>query len=326
MAATNFFFAAAVPLLLYWLLAPLYIPPQQLHKAWMKKNVIVTGASQGIGKAIVMELVQRDANIVIVSRTKTKLEAVREEALRRFPETKSKIIVLAADLSAEWTCRKFMENALNALDNEPLDALILNHIAKTNVGFWLVNSDQTSDSTAISAISMEKQKQNQEQKEMGSLLNHPFESNFFSYVWLTTFAMDSLKLSAEGGQIGVVSSLAGYAGTPKTAVYSATKHALNGFFDALRTELKMMDPNSNISITIANIGATDTEGAREYAMGEMSDKITWDPADKAAKQIIMGVANRNRAIFHPHHLIFPSVILNQLFPQLMDFILKNIIQ
>lgn len=153
--------------------------------------------------------------------------------------------------------------------------------------------------------------------------------------------MDALKQS--GGAIAVVSSLAGetdcciqsdmlsifsffdsitgYVGTPKTSVYSATKHALHGFFNALRVEMKLLGIN-NVGITICAIGATDTEGASEVKTKLKT--VTWDPPAPAALAIIRGTAARLQAIYHPHHLVFPVKILNTIAPELIQYIFEMI--
>jgi len=62
----------------------------------------------------------------------------------------------------------------------------------------------------------------------------------------------SLLSKATKGHIGVVSSLAGHVGTPKTAVYSATKHALHGFFNALRVEMQMDRCGAGMCLLLAS--------------------------------------------------------------------------
>jgi short-subunit dehydrogenase len=150
-----------------------------------------------------------------------------------------------------------------------------------------------------------------------------FTVNTFSYIWLATAAMPALK--ASGGYVGVVSSLAGHVGTPKTAVYSSTKHALHGFFNALRAELAM-EAGNQVSITLCAIGPTDTEGV-EQVKSSMNQNLFWDPPAWAAEAIVRGVAARQREMFHPHHVVFPAVQIYQFVPSVLDmaltFFVKN---
>ena len=117
-----------------------------------------------------------------------------------------------------------------------------------------------------------------------------FQTNTFSYIWTSTAAMDLLKQNQ--GQIVVVSSLAGHVGVPNTAVHSSTKHALHGFFNALRLEMKMM--KMDVGVTLA-IGATDTEGAKNV-MKKLSS-VQWEPASEAALSILRGAALKKREIY-----------------------------
>ena len=59
----------------------------------------------------------------------------------------------------------------------------------------------------------------------------------------------------------MVGSMAGIVGLPKVAPYSASKHAIFGYFDSLRYDLE--DAGSNITITTCKIGSIDTTNARE---------------------------------------------------------------
>ena len=125
-------------------------------------------------------------------------------------------------------------------------------------------------------------------------------------------------MKSRGGHIVVVSSLAGHVGVPNTAVYSATKHALHGFFNALRVEMEMMQ--IDIGITLAAIGATDTEGAK-HVMKQLPT-VSWDDSTGAARAILRGAALKKREVFHPHHKVFPAVFLYSIVPQVIDYLLR----
>jgi short-subunit dehydrogenase len=290
-------------MLLYWLLCPVVIFESTVLSHVRNSKVVVTGASQGIGKALVLEFARLGAGeVVIVSRSEAKLQAVKTEVQRIFPKTL--VHVIAADLSSQEVCDDVVQKAVNLMGG--LDTLLLNHITNSRFGTWLVD--------------------NKNRKEGQTFVPNMFATNVFSYLWMATASMAALQTSELGGRIGVVSSLAGHIGTPKTAVYSSTKHSLHGFFNALRVELKLMEQqssgsfNNNVSITLCAIGATDTEGAREV-MAKMSSSLTWDSPVRAAKSIIDGVVSKSREIYHPHHIVFPAVLINALFPGLLDNVL-----
>ena len=179
-----------------------------------------------------------------------------------------------------------------------LDYLVLNHITGSRFGLWLTAHNDSAEGQ--------------------NFVDEMFQVNTMSYMWLATAAIGPLSARPSAGQIVVVSSLAGHVGTPKTAVYSATKHALHGFFDALRIELRMLQ--IRVGVTLCAIGATDTEGARDIKTQISS--VTWDPPAEAALAIIKGAATKAREIFHPHHIVFPSVLFNTLMPPVIDYALQ----
>ena len=187
-----------------WLLTPrhLFAYPRPVVRG---QHVVVTGASQGIGLALVDQYAQAGAAaIVMVSRSHEKLEKIRGEVMAAHPATQ--VHVVSADLSSEKACREAMAAAL-AICNGRLDVLLLNHITNSRFGLYL----------------------NTVRKGEGiEFVEKMFAANAMSYIWLATHAISALTQS--GGSIGVVSSLAGHVGTPKTAVYSCTRGDLVAMF------------------------------------------------------------------------------------------------
>lgn len=296
--------------LLHWLLLPstLFInhaltgrPLSDIYKPISSqlvqgKRAVVTGASLGIGKYLAKELAFNDVgSVVIAARSVRKLQDLKEMIEMNHP--KVKVFIFPVDLSSKESCEKLI-SASNSLMGG-IDFLILNHITSSRFGTWLVD--------------------NKNSDEGHSFLQPLFDVNTFSYIWLATAAMDSLQQSH--GSIAVVSSLAGHVGVPKTSIYSASKHALHGFFNSLRIELSLSKPGlNNVSITLCAIGATDTEGAAEVK--KQLAGVTWDPPADAAAAIIYGMTQRKRDIYHPHHLVFPVVVLNKIFPSIMDTVIR----
>lgn len=271
------------------------------ESAVIGKRVLITGASQGIGRSLVEEYARRGAGqIVIASRNKNKLEAVRREVLSIYSSIT--IHVVPVDLSSEDACKYLINASLEFLGGG-LDILVLNHITSSRFGTWLGDVANSPEGHIFLA-------------EM-------FAVNTLSYIWLTTYAMNAI--SSSGGSIGVVSSLAGLAANPKVAAYSATKHALHGFFDALRIEIHGLHHMHNVSITLSCIGATDTEGAQEVR-SQLSPSIQWFPAGEAARAIVRAIAERRRHTFYPLHLVYPSYILKTMLPDLFDYILLQTVK
>ena len=176
------------------------------------KRCLVTGASLGIGKEIAREFVRMNAShITIVARSDQKLKALREEMLSAIEDNGGLLApavhVIPADLSTRETSEKVIESAVEKMGG--LDYLVLNHITNSRYGLW-------------------------EEQPNYDFVPEMFAVNTMSYIWLANRALPALQASGKG-QIVVVSSLAGWVGIPFTAVYASTKHALRGFFNALRT-------------------------------------------------------------------------------------------
>jgi len=262
------------------------------------KTVVITGASQGIGKSLAEEYVKLGVEtIVLASRSEAKLNLVKEELTSLQVGRDTRIITFPVDLSSETDCVRLIEFVDKTVGR--VDYLVLNHITDSHYGLWTDNANKT---------------------EGYSFLPKMFEVNTFSYIWLATAALDVLQRSS--GQIVVVSSLAGLVGVPNTAVYSATKHALHGFFNSLRAELHLQRI-LNVGITICPIGATDTEGAQNVKQ-KLGSRVQWDPPAKAALAILKGAALRKREVYHPHHLVFPTSIVYKICPALIDYVLQMI--
>jgi corticosteroid 11-beta-dehydrogenase isozyme 1 len=151
------------------------------------------------------------SHVTIVARSEDKLNALREEMLTSFKEHDNDgfvpvVHVIPGDLSSREASERVIATAIDAMGG--LDYLVLNHITNSRYGLWT-------------------------QQPNHDFVEEMFDTNTLSYIWMANAALSTLQ--ASGGQIVVVSSLAGYVGVPFTAVYAATKHALRGFFNALRT-------------------------------------------------------------------------------------------
>ena len=125
------------------------------------------------------------------------------------------------------------------------------------------------------------------------------------------------------GHFVVVTSAAGYAGTPLRSTYAASKHALHGFFDSLRLE----HHRDHIDVTVVCPGfvrteisqnAFDGQGKRHGQMDSKTERGT-DPAT-CALDILRGVANREHELY-VGHLSAVVIYLRRFCPRLLYRIL-----
>lgn len=275
------------------------------------KTILITGASKGIGKALARESARLGAsNIILASRNEKKLQEVKEIIFQENITTpeRTSIHIIPVNLSSKSQCSYLIEESLHTLpdDNQKIDFLILNHITSSRFGFWLTDNQALIE------------------RENYDFVPEMFATNTFSYIYLSTFAFDYLERC--NGQIVVISSLAGNVAPPKTAIYASTKHAINGFFNSLRIELSLMRSN-NVGITIAHLGAHDTEGVtKEVRQGVNQNLVKWEETRPAAIAILKAALYKKREIYQPHMLVYPLVALKPFFPQLIDYMFSLVYQ
>ena len=124
------------------------------------------------------------------------------------------------------------------------------------------------------------------------------ETNFFGAISLTKEVLPSMVKNG-GGNIIVISSVVGKFGFPLRTAYSASKHALQGYFDSLRAEMT----NDNINITVVSPGrihtnislnAIEKNGQRHGVMDQ--GQAQGMPADKCARKILKAVKNNKKDV------------------------------
>ena len=179
---------------------------------YARKVVVVTGASQGIGKALCLELAAQRPRLVLAARDAAALEAVAAECRARGAET----LVAPTDVCDEAACRALVERAVERFAG--VDVLV------NNAGMGMLARFE--DVTDL------------------SLYERLMRVNYLGSVYPTFYALPYLKRSR--GQIVAVSSLVGLTGVPTRTAYAATKHAQVGFFDSLRVELR----DTGVSVTV----------------------------------------------------------------------------
>ena len=164
------------------------------------KVVVVTGGTDGIGKALVQTLLEMGAKVATCGRNHDKLYHLQSE----YPSYPLHPIV--ADVSNENDCRHFIESTIKIFGG--IDVLI------NNAGISMRALLKDSSVEVIKKV---------------------MEVNFFGALYCTKFALSSL-IERKGTIVGV-SSIAGYRGLPGRSGYSASKFALQGWLESIRTEL-----------------------------------------------------------------------------------------
>ncbi|MFA5903803.1 MAG: SDR family oxidoreductase [Desulfobacula sp.] len=176
------------------------------------KVVIITGASEGIGRALSLKFAEQKAKVVIAARNEKRLNELKTE----IESIGANALVVPMDVTDKDACKNLIDSAVDEYGQ--IDILI------TNAGrtMWTPFED-------IQDLSIFKQ---------------IMDLNYLGCVYCTYYALPYLKKTK--GQIVGVSSVAGLNGVPSRTAYSASKHALFGFFDSLRIELK----DTRVSVTM----------------------------------------------------------------------------
>jgi short-subunit dehydrogenase len=169
-------------------------------------NVVITGASRGIGKAIAEIFAQHGHNLFLNARTESTLLETAEELRRRFPNVR--VETMAADLSQKEPARLFGEWV--SANAEPVDVL--------------VNNTGTFTPGSIS-------------NEPDGALEQMLGTNLYSAYHVTRALLPKM-IAAKSGHIFTICSIASLQAYPNGGAYSISKFALLGFSRNLREELK----------------------------------------------------------------------------------------
>lgn len=249
------------------------------------KVVVVTGASSGIGRAIVLEAAQRNATLVLIARNLDKLNEVANEA-KAISDVET--VVISCDMSKADQIDDAYFQLRKSFD----------HVD------YLVNAAGFGDFTEFV------------QADPG-LVESMFQTNVLGLMYLTRLVARDM-IDDQSGQIINFGSMAGKMPTVKSAAYSASKAAVISFSNVLRLELKPF----NVKVMTVNPGPVYTNFFNiADKTGNYVDNVSWlmiDPADLAEK-IVDNFDSNRREINVPFVLAVAAKLYN-LFPHLGDYL------
>ncbi|NNC78356.1 MAG: SDR family NAD(P)-dependent oxidoreductase [Woeseiaceae bacterium] len=183
------------------------------------KTVIITGASEGVGAATARLFAEAGANLMLVARTKKKLESIADEL-----RDKTKVEIYAMDVADEDACVNVFKKA--DFEYGRIDVLV------NNAGF---HQRGTVDSVSAD--------------DLGRMI----DVNLRAPIMLTRIALPYIR-DAGGGAVINVGSLAGRTPVPGSAVYSASKAGLRTFTYAIAEEMT----KAKIKFAVVSPGPIDT--------------------------------------------------------------------
>ena len=254
--------------------------------------VWITGASSGIGEALTYELSRRGAKVIISARRKDELERVRSAC-----ENKDDILVLPLDLARSSEFQNKVRLAREAFGR--IDVLINNG--------------------GISQRSHAMETKSEVDRKI-------MEINYFGTVELTKEVLPEM-ISRKSGHIVVVTSVVGILATPVRTGYSASKHALHGYFDALRAEL--FDDGIHVTLvcpgyirTNISINALSGSGEKNLKMDEATNKGM--APDTFAKKMLRAVAKKKKEVYIGGIKEVGGIYLKRFFPGLAAKMLTRV--
>lgn len=256
------------------------------------KVVWITGASSGIGRAIALKLSYYEVKLILSSRNIEKLEEVR--ALCQKPEN---VKILSMDLTQTTEAKNWVKDALGLFNGVDL----------------LINNAGISQRSLAADTGIEVDER-------------IFRINYFGTVALTKALLPHF-IGKNDGYIVVITSVVGRVGTPLRSSYSASKHALHGFFDSLRAEV--FDENIRISLicpgfvnTNVSMNALTADGSEQGTMDEATAKGLSPEffADKAVK----AMKKEKQEVVIGGKLEVLAVYLKRFFPLILSKMLRKV--
>jgi short-subunit dehydrogenase len=249
------------------------------------KIAIITGASSGIGKALVYELAKRGARIVAGARSIEALQKIRDDLLASGAE----IIPVKTDVTHPEDCAKLINQAVESFGG--IDLMINN----AGISMRALFNDLEVD-----------------------VIKKVMDVNFWGTVYCSKYALPYLLKSK--GSLVAVSSIAGYKGLPGRAGYSASKFAIHGLMEVIRIE--NMKKGLHVltacpGFTASNIRNTAL-AADGSAQGESPrNEVKMMSAEEVALHIINAVKTRKNSLTLTSQGKL-TVLLNKFFPNYLN--------
>jgi NAD(P)-dependent dehydrogenase (short-subunit alcohol dehydrogenase family) len=257
----------------------------------MKKRevVVVTGASAGLGRAIVREFARHGADIGLIARGIEGLEGARREV----EAEGGKALVLPCDVSDPTA----VEDAADRVERElgPIDIWVNNAF----VGSFCEFKDLTPE----------------EYKRVTDV-------TYLGQVWGARAALKHMRPRDRGVIVSVGSALA-YRSIPLQAPYCGAKHAIRGFFDSLRCEL--LHNKSNIEVTQVHMPGMNTPQFR-WVLNKMAHKAQPVPPifqPEVGARAVYYAAHHPRREFYVARSSVKAIVGNKVAPDLLDHYLAE---
>jgi short-subunit dehydrogenase len=254
---------------------------------------LITGAASGLGRVLALDLAERRASLVLFDRNEEQVERTAIACRERGCE----VLSVAGDVTIPADCARFVEAAVERFQR--VDALIAN----AGISMWSRFEDV---------------------KDL-SIFAKLMEVNYLGAVYPTYYALPYLRAS-QGTLVGI-SSIQGKIPVPFHTGYVASKHALQGFCNALRTELN----GTGVNVLLVVLHWMTGTKLREHAFGQDGQSLGQSrtghsresvSVDFCSRAILRAIEKRQRELVIPPKLkALPWLAL--LSPRLVDYIVSR---
>jgi len=252
------------------------------------KIVVITGGSEGIGKALVDAFLQQGAKVATCGRNYDKLYQLQSS----YPG--KPLMIHTADVSKETDCRNFIDAVIRSFGTIDI----------------LINNAGISMRSLLTDVELDT-------------IRKVMDINFWGTVYCTKMALPFI-LKNNGTVVGI-SSIAGYRGLPGRSGYSASKFAVNGWLEAVRTEL--LESGTNVMWVCPGFTTSNIRNVALNKTGQSQGESPMDEgkmmsAEECAHHILKAIEKRKRSLV----LTFTgkrTVFLNKFFPSLADKLVRK---
>lgn len=256
-------------------------PPisDETYKAQLSgKVVLLCGSSSGIGEELAYNLASFGAKLILVSRTESKLQAVKKNA-----EAKGSpgVEIIPFDLSDTAKAPELISKAVAVFGG--IDHVVLNHAALPTGPFLSMKNFQDPE-----------------------FIEKTFRTNFFSHIQLTLAVLPHIE--EKSGHVIITSSMAGELPFFFTGLYASSKHALNGFFYSLQQEL--LARKSKVTVTVAALGAIMTNEVDLLLKDKVPDIVKGGLAE-CVQSMTRSFVTRQRTVTFPRFTGFIGRLAGQ---------------
>jgi len=261
-----------------------------VRKQLRGKNIVITGASGGVGAEIAKLCAVSGANLVLLARSFDKLEQLQSELQQKY---QVKVEVFKLDVSDTNQVQMVFHRIFDTIGD--IDILV------NNAGFGVFREAHEASIDEIKGM---------------------FEVNVVGLMACTSMILPKMRARRFGHIINIASQ-AGKIATPKSSVYSATKHAVLGYTNSLRMELA----DYNVQVTSVNPGPIATNffniADEQGTYVKNVQRFMLQP-EYVARKVVDSMLTKTREINLPRWMNMGSVVY-VLFPRLFERIGKRVL-